>query len=233
MHPPSPAVAPQRRAPPASSSSSVTRVRDALLSLLQHPGITRLAPLPRRPTGSANGEGGRQRRDVVCEKVASPPSRWRSSQGPAEVLLLLLLPPQREVGFGRSLTPLVRRCGCSCVYYLFPTAPTRGPCEKQTPRGLAEEAGERFPSPCHGCCCCCPCSPRDSGTSHSRPARNGCCAGFCSVQWLGRRCPWLPGPRYDHGPQLCTARIFRRGIRHFDWLVKCGCILPVVPEKAQ
>lgn len=32
LHPPSPAVAPPRRAPTASSSSSVTRVRDALPS---------------------------------------------------------------------------------------------------------------------------------------------------------------------------------------------------------
>lgn len=45
------------------------------------PGITRLAPLPRPPTGSANGEGGRQGRDV-CEKVASAAEPSALQPGP-------------------------------------------------------------------------------------------------------------------------------------------------------
>lgn len=91
----------------------------------------------------------------------------------------------------------------------MPTSPTRGPCEKQTPRGLAEEAGERFPSPCHGCCCCysCSCSPRDWGTSYSRPARSGCRAWFYSLGgW--RRCPGLPQPPHGHTPWPYIGRIF-------------------------
>lgn len=86
---------------------------------------------------------------MCVRRWPSPPSHRRSSQAPAEVLLL---PARREVGFRGSPARLARRCSCSCIHYLVPTAPTRGPCEKQTPRGLAEEAGERFLSPCHGCC---------------------------------------------------------------------------------
>lgn len=140
---------------------------------------------------------------------SSPQSRRRSSQGPAEVLLLL--PVRGEVGFRGSPALLARRCGCSCIPYLVPTAPTRGPCEKQTPGGLAEEAGERFPSPCHGCCC--PCSPRDSGASHSRPARDGCGAWLCSLGWLAPL-PRTRRPPHDRGPRPCTGRIFRKEIRH-------------------
>lgn len=126
----------------------------------------------------------------------SPRSCRCSSQGPAEVRLL---PTHREVGFRGSPALLGRLCGCSCIHYLVPTAPNRGPREKQTPRGLAEEAGERFPSPCRGCCRC-PCSPWDSGTSYSWPARNGAVRGSAlSGGW--RRCPGVPGPPHGLAPR--------------------------------
>lgn len=118
------------------------------------PGITRLAPLPRPPTGSANGDGGRQGRDVY-EKVAFPAEPSALQPGPRRGAAAS--PSGGRVP--RESALLAQRCGCSCIHYLVPTAPNRGPCEKQTPRGLAEEAGERFPSPCHGCCRRCPCSP--------------------------------------------------------------------------
>lgn len=104
-----------------------------------------------------------------------------------------------------------RRCGCSGSLYLAPTAPTRGPCEKQTPRGLEEETGERFSSPCHGCCCCSR-NPRDWGACHSRPARSGYSVWFCSrVAGAGARgSPALP----SRSPGLVPGEFFRGEIRH-------------------
>lgn len=110
----------------------------------------------------------------------SPPSRRRRGRGP----LRGLLPAHREVGFRGSPALPARCCGCSCSHYLVPTAPTRGPCEKQTPRGLAEEAGERFPRPCHGCCRC-PCGL-------GRPPQQACRERVPRVVPLAaawRRCP--------------------------------------------
>lgn len=66
---------------------------------------------------------------------------------------------------------------------------------------------------------CCPCSPRDSGTSHSRPARSGCRAWFCSLGWLAP-VPPAPRPTPRLGPRPRTGRIFRKKIRRSDQLVK-------------
>ena len=158
------------------------------------PGITRLVPLPRPPTGSANGE--RQAGERCVWEGGLP----RGAVGaPARApLRCCCCQPAGRSGSEGVLASLVGRCGCNCIHYLAPTAPTRGPCEKQTPRGLAEEAGERFPSPCLGCCCC-PCSPRDSGTSHRRPARSGAVSGSAFPGgW--RRYPGLIGPPHGRGP---------------------------------
>lgn len=108
---------------------------------------------------------------------SSPSRRCFSSDSAA----VLLLPSRWQVGFRGSRVCLARCRGCSCSHYLVPTAPTRGPCKKQTPRGLAEEAGERFPSPCHGCCCSCSCSPRDWETSTAGPQGAGSVRGFALV----------------------------------------------------
>lgn len=157
------------------------------------------------------------------EKVAFHTEPSASSQAPPRCLM----PAHQQVGFRGSPALPARRGGCSCVHYLLPTAPSRGPCEKQTPRGLAEEAGDRFPRPCHGCCRG-PCSPGGSGTSRSRPAGNGCRA------WFSRAppppLPPVPGPPHGRGPRPGAARMFRQQTRH---LVKRRSILPVGPGQAQ
>lgn len=159
------------------------------------PGITRLAPLPRRPTGSANGEGGRLGRDVVCERGGGLPHRAVGLQpGPSEVPAAS--PPAGRVPRepGSPGPPLrVQLHPLPCAH-----RPQPGAMRKANPRGLAEEAGERFPSPCYGCCRG-PCSPGGSGTSRSRPPGNGCRA-WCSP--APPPLPPLPGPpaRQPPGP---------------------------------
>lgn len=128
--------------------------------------------------------------------MAFPTEPSASSQAPPRCLL----PAHQQVGFRGSPALPARRCGCSCIHYLLPTAPNRGPCEKQTPRGLAEEAGERFPRPCHGCCRG-PCSPGGSGTSRRRPAGNGCRAWFSRpppppLPAAARPAPWPRTPAW-------------------------------------
>ena len=143
----------------------------------------------------------------------SPPSGRRSSQGPAEVLLLPASPGGRVLREPRLSWPAAAAVAASASSTLCPPPPPGGhvkskPLEAQRRR---QGKGSQVPAMAAAACFC---SPRDSGTSHSRPARSGCRAWLCSPVWLAP-VPQAPRPTPRPPPPALHPENFQKGSKAF------------------